>query len=65
MGENEAIFGTVTNQDVAEALKAATSVEVDRREIEVPDVNKLGEYKVEVKLHPEVSVSVTVNVVAA
>lgn len=65
VGENEAIFGTVTNQDVAEALKAATSVEVDRREIEVPDVNKLGEYKVEVKLHPEVSVSVTVNVVAA
>ena len=65
VGENEAIFGTVTNQDVAEALKAATSIEVDRREIVVPDVNKLGEYKVEVKLHPEVSVSVTVNVVAA
>ncbi len=64
-GENDAIFGTVTNQDVAEAIKAATSQEVDRRDIHVPDVRKLGEYKVELKLHPEVTAMLTIDVVAS
>jgi large subunit ribosomal protein L9 len=45
VGENEAIFGTVTAADVAEVIEANTSKEVDRREITVPDINKLGEYK--------------------
>jgi large subunit ribosomal protein L9 len=64
-GEDEAIFGTVTNQDVADAIKAATSIEVDKREISVPNVKKLGDYKAELELHPEVKVSVEFEVVAA
>lgn len=64
-GENDAIFGTVTNQDVADAIKSATNQEVDRRDIHVPDVRKLGDYRVEIKLHPEVSATVTIAVVAA
>ena len=31
LGENEAIFGTITTQDVVDAIKAATGQEVDRR----------------------------------
>ena len=65
VGENEAIFGTVTNQDVADAIKAAAKVEVDKREIIVPDINHLGEYSITLKLHPEVSIDLKVNVVAA
>ncbi|MGI0494412.1 50S ribosomal protein L9 [Alkalinema pantanalense CENA528] len=65
VGENEAIFGTVTNQEIAEAIKAAANIELDRRDIEVPEVKKLGEYHAEIKLHPEVSVSVAFAVVAA
>lgn len=64
-GEKDAIFGTVTNQDVADAIKAVANQEVDRRNITLPDIHKLGEYKAELKLHPEVSVTVTVQVVAA
>lgn len=64
-GEKDAIFGTVTNQDVADAIKAAANQEVDRRNITLPDIHKLGEYKAELKLHPEVTVTVTVQVVAA
>jgi large subunit ribosomal protein L9 len=63
-GEKEAIFGTVTNQDVADALKAATGQEIDRRGITLPEVHSLGEYKAEVKLHPEVSATITIQVVA-
>ncbi len=65
VGENDAIFGTVTNQDVADAIKAAANVELDRRDIDVPEVKALGEYSVSVKLHPEVSAKLTINVVAA
>jgi large subunit ribosomal protein L9 len=64
-GEKEAIFGTVTTQDLADAIKASTGLDIDRRSITVPDVHSLGEYKAEIKLHPEVSVTVTVQVVAS
>lgn len=62
VGENEAIFGTVTAQDVAEAIQASTNQEVDRRGITVPDISKLGFYKVDVKLHSEVTATVEVQV---
>ena len=65
VGENEAIFGTVTSQDVADAIQAATGQEVDRRGISLPDINHLGTYKADIKLHSEVTAQVTVEVVAS
>ncbi|MDB9445186.1 50S ribosomal protein L9 [Anabaena sp. CS-542/02] len=65
LGENEAIFGTVTTQDVAEAIKTATGEEVDRRGISIPDINHLGTYQAEVKLHSDVSAQVNIEVVAS
>jgi large subunit ribosomal protein L9 len=64
-GEDGTLFGTVTNQDVADAIKAASSIEIDKRDISVPNVKKLGEYKAEVELHAEVKVSVEFEVAAA
>jgi large subunit ribosomal protein L9 len=64
-GEKDAIFGTVTTQDVADAILAATQQEIDRRGINIPDVHQLGTYKAEVKLHPEVSAIVTIEVIAS
>ncbi len=57
VGENEAIFGTVTSQDIADAIKAAVSIEIDRRDLDVPEVKSIGQYTATLKLHPEVSVS--------
>ncbi|BAY26881.1 50S ribosomal protein L9 [Calothrix sp. NIES-2100] len=65
VGENEAIFGTVTSQDVADAIQAATNQEIDRRGITLPDINHLGTYKADIKLHSEVSAQVTIEVVAS
>ncbi len=62
-GEGESIFGTVTTQEVAEAIQNATGQEVDRKGITLPhDINKIGFYKVEVKLHPEVTATVEIQV---
>ncbi|MDZ7958875.1 MAG: 50S ribosomal protein L9 [Aulosira sp. DedQUE10] len=65
VGENEAIFGTVTTQDVVEAIQAATGQEIDRRGITLPDINHLGTYKAEIKLHSEVTAQVNIEVVAS
>jgi large subunit ribosomal protein L9 len=62
VGENEAIFGTVTAQEVAEAIQAATNQEVDRRGITLPDIGKLGFYNADIKLHPEVTATVEIQV---
>jgi large subunit ribosomal protein L9 len=64
VGENEAIFGTVTTAEVADAIKAATAQEIDKRDITMPDVAKLGTYRAELKLHPEVVVTVEIEVVS-
>lgn len=61
-GENEAIFGTVTTQNVADAIQEAIGQEIDRRTITMPEVHKLGTYRAEIKLHPDVTASVEVLV---
>jgi large subunit ribosomal protein L9 len=61
-GGDDVLFGTVTNGDVAEAIEAATKKEVDRRTITVPEIHRTGSYKVQVKLHPEVTAEINLEV---
>ncbi|WP_448533051.1 50S ribosomal protein L9 [Parathermosynechococcus lividus] len=62
-GENEALFGSVTPQDVADAIQAITGETIDRRNMTLPDIRKLGTYTADIKLHPEVSVKLSIQVV--
>ena len=62
VGEDGVLFGTVTNGDVAEAIKVSTKKEIDRRDIQVPDIHTLGSYTVHIKLHQEVSAEVNIEV---
>lgn len=64
-GEKDAIFGTVTNQDVADVILEATKQEIDRRGITLPDIHGLGSYKADIKLHPDVTASIEIQVVAS
>lgn len=64
VGENDAIFGTVTSSDVADVIKSLSGKEVDRRDITVPDINKLGEYEAQIKLHAEVTATVNLRIIA-
>ena len=64
VGETDALFGSVTNADIADAL-TAKGFELDRRKIQLHDpIKKLGEFTVPVKLHRDVTVSLKVKVVA-
>ncbi len=63
--EEDTLFGSITNADVADALKAAGH-EVDRRRIEVPEhIKQLGNYDVTVKYFGGVTATVKVWVVRA
>jgi large subunit ribosomal protein L9 len=64
-GAEDKIFGSVTNQDVQEAL-AAQGVEVDRRNIVLPEpIRNIGVFQVPVKVHRDVEVNVKVYVIRA
>jgi large subunit ribosomal protein L9 len=64
VGENDAIFGTVTNQEVSDVIKAVTGLEIDRRGITVPEIHSVGTYRIDLKLHPEISATVEIQVVS-
>ena len=64
VGETEALYGSVTSADIAEAL-AKQGFEIDKRKIGLREpIKKLGETTVPVKLHREVTVQVPVRVAA-
>ena len=61
-GENDQLFGSVTSKDVADAL-AAKNFTIDRRKIQLDEpIKQLGEYKIPVRLHKEVTAEITVIV---
>jgi large subunit ribosomal protein L9 len=61
-GENDQLFGSVTSKDVADAL-AAKGFIIDRRKIQLDEpIKSLGEFKIPVKLHKDVTTEVTLVV---
>ncbi|GAA6620314.1 50S ribosomal protein L9 [Scytonema sp. NUACC26] len=65
VGEGDAIFGTVTTQEVADVIQQITGLEVDRRGITIPDISRLGTYEADVKLFTDVTAKVKIEVVAS
>ena len=63
-GEGERLFGSVTNMDVAAALEE-NGVSVDKRNIEMEEhIKTIGQYKVKIKMHPQVKTEIIVDVQA-
>ena len=61
-GDGEKLFGSVTTQEIAEALKAQGYI-VDKKQIEVEEpIKSLGAHKVHVRLHTEVRGTFTLMV---
>jgi len=49
---------------VVGAIEAATKKGVDRRDISVPEIHRTGSYKVQVKLHHDVTAEINLEVVS-
>ena len=62
-GENDQLFGSVTAQDIVAALEKA-GYTIDRKKVNLAEpIKALGDYKVTVRLHREVSVELPVHVI--
>lgn len=65
-GEGGHLFGSITNKQIAEELNKTHQIKIDRRKIETKDpIRTLGYTKVPVKLHHDVTGTITVQVVEA
>jgi large subunit ribosomal protein L9 len=65
-GESGRLYGSVTPAEIVDAVMKAGGPELDRRRVQLPGaVKSVGDYKVQVKLHPEVTASFTLSVDAA
>ena len=63
VGAEDKAFGSITNQDIAAALKAQHRVEIDRHKIDLKEpIKTLGEHQVALKLHRDVSAHLNVIV---
>jgi large subunit ribosomal protein L9 len=62
VGETEALYGSVTTADIAEAL-AAKGLEIDKRKIHLDEpIKAIGEFTVPVRLHRDVTAQLKVHV---
>lgn len=63
-GENGKLFGSVTSKEIASALLSQAGINLDRKKINLSEpIKSTGEKQVEIKLHPQVTAKVTVQVV--
>ncbi len=63
LGSNGKLFGTVTNKEIASALKEQSNIEIDKKKIILSSpIKTLGEIEVTVKLHPKVSVTLKIAI---
>lgn len=62
-GDNGKLFGKITNQNIADAIKFQLHHVIDKRKIVLPDgIKTIGETTVEVKVYPEISAKIKVLV---
>ena len=64
-GDGGKLFGSVTAADIVAAVAEQTSVELDRKHIDIDEAIKTtGQHTVTAQLHPEVSFPITLEIVA-
>lgn len=61
-GANGKLFGSVTAKDVANKIKADLGIEVNKRKIVMDDVKSFGTVSAEIKIYPDVSANIFVQV---
>ncbi|NJC68861.1 50S ribosomal protein L9 [Planosporangium thailandense] len=65
-GQGGRLYGSVTPAEVTAAVKRAGGPDLDKRRLELPgQIKSTGDYKVQIRLHPEVSAAFTLTVVPA
>ncbi|MFL5735955.1 MAG: 50S ribosomal protein L9 [Actinomycetota bacterium] len=65
-GDEGKLFGSITAADLAEEIERSSGIAVDRRDVELPEpIRSTGTHDVRVRLHADVDVALSVEVVAS
>jgi large subunit ribosomal protein L9 len=63
-GEGGKLFGSITSKDIVEALKKQHKIDVDKKKVDMKNnIKTLGTTTVEIKVYPEITATLKVNVV--
>lgn len=63
-GEGGRLFGSITSKDIADGLKSQYKIKIDRRRIELKDnIKSAGITNVDVRVYPEITANLKVNVI--
>jgi len=66
IGEGGKLFGSINTKDIGEQLEKQYGLEIDKRKIELKGpIKSVGTYQVAIKLHPEVTATIDIKVIAA
>lgn len=64
-GDKGRLYGSITTQEIADALKAQHGVDVDKRKIDCEKVSSVGEYPISVTVYTGIKANMKLNVVPA
>ncbi len=65
VGENNKLFGSVTNKEIAQAIKEQFNIDIDKKKINLSEpIKTIGEKKIEVKVHSKVSANLVVSIIS-
>ena len=63
VGQDDQLYGSVTTSEIAEAVELQTGIELDRRNMSLEEpIRTVGVHQVEMRLHSDVKVQITVEV---
>ena len=63
VGQDDQLYGSVTTSEIAEAVKAQTGIELDRRDMSLDEpIRRVGVHTVEVRIHSDLRFQLTVEV---
>lgn len=62
-GENGRLFGSITGKDISDELNKQYKFKIDKKKIVTDIIRQLGTYEVEIKIYPEISTKIKVNVI--
>lgn len=65
IGENGKLFGSITNKEIGEQLKAQHNIVIDRKKISMDTIKSAGTFVVDVKIYTDVIAKLNVKVVGA
>lgn len=61
-GETGKLYGSITTQMIADAIKEKTQIEIDRRQVEAEPIRVLGEHKAHIRLTIDLIPEIKINV---